>query len=147
MTRACPESRRRIMKRLALVVVVLVAALMAAASAMAAPAPKTTGDIGYTDANRSFAFKFNAIQSSDKPITLWNVEGVKSFDFKLNGDPSNGTYTHSAALDQSGESLSGSGNYAPGMPWANTWHITAGSVVGTTLDLTWVYDTGTADVV
>ena len=58
------------MKRLVFLVVVLVAALVAAASAMAAPASKATGGIGYSDANRSFAFNFSAIQSSDKPITV-----------------------------------------------------------------------------
>jgi hypothetical protein len=133
-------------KRLVFLVVVLVAAI-SAASAMAAPAPKTTGDIGFNADSRSIAFKFNAIESSDKPITVSNVEGVTSFDFQLNGDPTNGHYIHNAALTQTGQSLVGEGSYALGYPWENTWKVTAASVVGNTLDLTWVYETGQADVV
>jgi hypothetical protein len=122
------------MKRLAFLVVVLVAALVAAASAMAAPAPKATGGIGYSDANRSFAFNFSAIQSSDKPITVWNVEGVTSITFNYAGTD----YVHTASLTQNGQSIVGSGGYA-GTP-ANTWTVNPGStVVGNALNLTWNY--------
>jgi hypothetical protein len=134
------------MKRLVFLVVVLVAALVAAASAMAAPAPKATGGIGFSDASRSFAFKFDAIQSSDKPITLSNIAGVTSFDFQLNGDPTNGHYIHNAALTQTGQSISGMGSYAVGEAWGNSWEITAATVVGNKLDLTWEYVTGPAGV-
>ena len=122
------------MKRLMFLSVVLVAALVAAASAIAAPAPKATGGIGYSDASRSFAFKFDAIQSTDKPITVWNVQGVTSITFKYAGTD----YVHTASLTQNGQAIVGSGSYT-GTP-TNTWTVNPGStLVGSAFDLTWNY--------
>src|SRR5262245_59141400 len=136
-------------KLIATVALFALAMFVFVGTSSAAPAPKTTGGVGYTigsDVQRQFSF--SSIQSTtDTCSTFLNVAGITSFDFQLNGDPSNGHYVHDAALTQNGQSVGGTGDYAPGQSWANTWHITSGSVVGNTLDLTWVYDTGTADVV
>ena len=39
-------------------------------------------------------------------------------------------YIHNAALTQAGDSVSGTGNYAVGEPWRNTWQVTDATVVG-----------------
>ena len=135
------------MKKIVLIGLAAVVAVgIAVPMATAAPAPKTTGDVGFNADTRSIAFKYNAIASSDKPITLSNIEGVTSFDFQVNGDPTNGHYIHNAALTQAGENVSGTGSYAVGEAWGNTWQVTAASVVGNKLDLTWVYQTGVPGV-
>jgi hypothetical protein len=123
------------MKRLVFLVVVLVAAITAA-SAMAAPAPKTTGGIGYTaysEVQRHLSF--NAIQSTkDTCSTFWNIEGVTSITFNYAGTD----YIHTASLTQNGASIVGSGGYT-GIP-TNTWVVNPGStVVGNALNLTWNY--------
>ena len=75
------------MKRLVFLAVVLVAALTAAASAMAAPAPKATGDYGYSFGGVQRHLTFNAIQSTtDTCGTFWNVTGVTQFTFRLTDD-------------------------------------------------------------
>ena len=101
------------MKRLVMLVVVLAAAVTAA-SAMAAPAPKTTGGIGYTinsDVQRHLSF--NAIQSkNDTCSTLWNVAGVTPFDFQsttIDGPLRPSRRTHADGL-----TVGGSGGYPVG---------------------------------
>ena len=83
--------------------VALLVGLITAAVAMAAPAPKTTGDIGYTaysDVQRNLTF--NAIQANTNTCgTFWNVTGVSQMTFRLTGDTTD--YTHHVALTQNGE--------------------------------------------
>lgn len=137
------------MKRLAILFAVLVAA-MTAAAAMAAPAPKTTGGIGYTaysDVQRHL--EFNAIQSkTDTCGTFWDVTSVTSFSFYLGSDLTT-PYTHDATLTQSGQSITGVGGGFPvtgigpppsNPPYSYWWHVTAGTVSGNVFNLTWVYD-------
>ena len=129
------------MKRLVFLVVALVAAITAA-SAMAAPAPKATGDYGYSFAGVQRHLTFNAIPGATNICgTFWNVAGVKSFDFQLDGDTVD-HYIHDVSLTQNVQSVTGSGSHGVGYPWANHWNITTGTLVGNKLDLTWVYDTG-----
>jgi hypothetical protein len=126
---------------------VLVAAVTAA-SAMAAgsPAPKTTGDIGYSAYDVQRHLTFNAIQSTkDTCGTLWNVEGSKQFTFRLNGDTTD--YTHHAELTQNGQNLTGFGGYPATGPETYHWNVTSGSVNGNAFSLTWVYDDLAADAV
>ena len=126
------------MKRLGMLVVVLVAAVTAA-SAMAAPAPKTTGDVGYSAFGLQRHFTFNAIQSSkDTCGTFWNVEGVKQFSFRLTGDTTD--YTHRVSLTQNGQNLTGSGGFPLTGAETYHWNVTGGSVNGTAFSLTWAYD-------
>lgn len=133
------------MKRLTFLVAVLVAAISAAA-AMAAPAPKTTGGIGYTAYSTvQRHLSFNAIQSKTNTCgTFWNVTTVTSFSFYLDSDPSQTTpYTHGATLTQNGQTITGvGGGYPVAGPQSYTWHVTAGSVVGNAFSLTWEYDSG-----
>lgn len=124
------------MKRLVFLVGVLAAA-MTAAAAMAAPAPKATGDYGYSYGGVQRHLTFNAIQSTTNTCgTFWNVSGTAEFTFDLSGTP----YVHNATLTQNGQSVGGSGGYA-GLP-ANTWVVNSGStVIGNSLELTWNYVT------
>lgn len=143
--------KRLVMKRMLVLLPVLGAAFaIAAAVAIAAPAPKTTGGIGYTaysDVQRHL--EFNAIQSkADTCGTFWNVTGTTPFSIMLDGDPTPGAvYVHDAVLAQNGQSVTGSGGYPAGaspydLPGQYGWHVTSGSVVGNTLTLDMVYDTG-----
>ena len=135
------------MKRLVFVVVALVAAITAA-SAMAAggPAPKTTGDIGYSAYDLQRHLTFNAIQSTkDTCGTLWNVEGVKQFSFRLTGDTTD--WTHHVSLTQNGQNLVGNGGYPLSGGDTYHWNVTGGSVNGTAFSLTWVYDDLAPDAV
>jgi opacity protein-like surface antigen len=135
------------MKRLVFLVVALVAAITAA-SAMAAPAPKATGDYGYSYAGVQRHLTFNAIQSPTNTCgTFWNVTGVTSFTFLLNGDPVLGTeYKHHVTLTQNGQTVGGSGGYPLTGGDQYHWNVTAGSVVGNALSLTAVYDLGAIGV-
>jgi hypothetical protein len=130
------------LKRILSVITAAFAASMAVAvAASAAPAPKATGDYGYSFGGVQRHVTFSAIQSTDTCGTFWNVAGVSSFDFTLNNDPTPGThYVHAASLAQAGQSVSGSGGYPQSGPFQFSWHITSGSVVGNTLNLTVVYD-------
>ena len=133
------------MKRLAFLVAVLVAAITAAA-AMAAPAPKTTGDIGYTAYSAvQRHLEFNAIQKADTCGTFWNVTGVSQLTFRLTGDTTD--YTHHVTLTQNGQSVGGSGGYPLTGGDQYHWNITAGSVVGNTISLTALYDLGASGTV
>jgi hypothetical protein len=129
------------MKRLTFLAAVL-AASISTAVAVAAPAPKATGDYGYSYAGVQRHLTFNAIQSTtDICGTFWNVTGVTSFSFYLGIDTTT-PYTHDATLTQNGQVITGVGGGYPvsGPPYSYYWHVTAGSVVGNTLSLTWVYD-------
>ena len=130
------------MKRLVFLVALL-ATCITAAVAIAAPAPKTTGGIGYTaysDVQRHL--EFVAIQSNTNTCgTFWNVTSVTSFSFYLGSDLTT-PYTHDATLTQNGQSVGGSGGYPVGGPFTYAWHVTSGSVVGNALNLTIVYDGG-----
>jgi len=134
------------LKRLAFLVAVLVAGVSAVA-AMAAPAPKTTGGIGYTvgsDVQRQLSF--NAIQSkTDTCGTFWNVTGVSQFSFRLTGDTTD--YTHHVTLTQSGQTVGGSGGYPLTGGDTYHWNVTAGSAIGNAFSLTWVYDALAPDAV
>lgn len=125
--------------------VAMFAALAVVAVASAAPAPKTTGDIGYTAVGVQRHFTFNAIQSPADTVSgvLWDISTVTQFNFKLTTPPGDlNTYTHDASLTQTPLGVTGTGGYPSGGPYNYTWHITSGSVVGTTVSLTVVYDTG-----
>ena len=129
------------MKRFAFFFAMLAMATMAAV-AVGAPAPKTTGGIGYNAYGVERHLTFNAIQTDTGAIS-WNVAGVTSLSFILDNDPIPGTvYTHAAALAQAGQAVTGSGGYPAGGPFAYAWHVTGGSVVGNVLDLTVLYDVG-----
>ena len=134
------------MKRLVMLVVVLAAAVTAA-SAMAAPAPKTTGGIGYTaysDVQRHLSF--NAIQSkTDTCGTFWNVKSVSQFTFRLTGDTTD--YTHHVTLTQNGQTVGGSGGYPLTGGDQYHWNVTDGSIVGNALSLTAEYDLGATGTV
>lgn len=126
-----------------LAVAVLVGALMVfAATAQAAPAPKTTGDIGYTaysDMQRHFTF--NAIQKEGETCSAyWDVTGVTSLDFEYQGSH----YVHEATLTQSGQAITGVGGGYPvaGPPYSYFWHVTSGSVNGSAFTLNFEYDGG-----
>lgn len=112
---------------------------------MAAPAPKTTGGIGYTaysDVQRHL--EFVAIQSRTNTCgTFWNVTPVSQFTFRLTGDTVD--YTHHVTLTQSGLTVGGDGGYPLTGGDAYHWNITSGSIVGNTLLLTAVYDLGAVD--
>jgi len=128
------------MRRLAFLLAVLSAA-MTAAAATAAPAPKATGDYGYSYGGVQRHLVFNAIQSTTVTCgTFWNVTGVTAFTFHVTGDPPSTVYTHNASLTQNGQSVGGSGGYAGTPP--NTWVVNPGStVIGNALELTWNYVT------
>lgn len=128
------------MKRLAILFAMLVGCAVVAV-AVAAPAPKTTGGIGYTAYSVQRHLDFSAIQSTTSTCsTLWNITGVTSVSFLLNGDPT--VYTHAVTLTQNGQSVLGSGGYPVGGPYTYTWHVTSGTLVGNALNLTIAYDTG-----
>jgi hypothetical protein len=138
--RQLPEGEEQVMKRKVMPVFVVAAVLamsIATAAAIAAPAPKTTGGIGYTvlDPNLQRHLSFNAIQSTTNTCgTFWDVTTVTGFSFVYPGGP----YVHTANLTQNGQSVGGSGFYT-GIP-TNTWDVNPGStVVGNTLTLTWNY--------
>jgi len=138
------------LKRLAFVLA-LVAALASVPAVGAAPAPKATGGYGYTIGDGvQRHVSFAAIQSTTNTCgVLWNVEGVTSFDFTLNGDPVPGThYVHHVSLTQVGTTVTGDGGYpVTGPPDAYHWNITSGSNSGNTLALTMTYDVGVPGVV
>ena len=122
------------MKRLAFLFAVLTAA-MTAAAATAAPAPKATGDYGYSFNGVQRHLTFNAIQSTTNTAgTFWDVTGVDEITFTYAGT----NYVHSATLTQYGQTIDGTGAYS-GLP-ANTWDVVSpSSVVGNTFQLTWNY--------
>jgi hypothetical protein len=133
------------MKRLIGGLVVLVAVMVAsvtAAVAMAAPAPKTTGGIGYTAYTTTQRhLSFVAIQSkTDTCGTFWNVTGVSQLTFRLTDDTTD--YTHHVTLTQSGQSVGGSGGYPLTGGDVYHWNIDTGSLVGDALSLTASYDLG-----
>ncbi len=139
------------MKRLIGGLVVLTAVIVAsitAAVAMAAPAPKTTGDIGYTANSVQRHLTFNAIQANTNTCgTLWNVTGVHDINFVYQSV----TYHHTATLTQNGLSLlgTGTGGYVPAGVQLNTWVVNAGTgstVVGNAFSLNATY-TDPAEVV
>lgn len=134
------------MKRLTFLVAVLVA-LITAAAAMATPAPKTTGDIGYTAYTTvQRHLEFNAIQSkTDTCGTFWNVTGVSQFSFRLTGDTTD--YTHHVTLTQNGQTVGGEGGFPLTGGDTYHWNVTDGSVIGNAFSLTWVYDTLAPDAV
>ena len=129
------------MKRLVFLVATLAMSITAAV-AIAAPAPKTTGGIGYTaysDVQRHLDFV--AIQSTTNTCSVfWNVTGVSQFTFRL----TNGTtdYTHHVTLTQNGQTVGGSGGYPLTDGDVYHWNITSGSLVGSSLSLTALYDLG-----
>jgi hypothetical protein len=134
-----------LMKRLLLASLALLALLAIAVPAAAAPAPKTTGDIGYTAVGVQRHFTFNAIQSPANTVSgvLWDISTVTQFNFTLTtppGDPN--VYTHDAFLTQTPSGVTGDGGYPSGGPYQYHWNITSGSVVGATIDLTMDYDVG-----
>lgn len=120
----------------------VVIALGVVAAAIAAPAPKTTGGIGfkaYSDVQRYV--DFSAIQTTGTTCgTFWDVTGINTFTFHVSPDTAG--YTHDVTLTQSGESITGvGGGYPAGAdPYSYWWHVTSGSVVGNAFTLTWVYD-------
>jgi hypothetical protein len=128
--------------------VTVLAVAVTAASALAGPPPKATGDFGYAFGGVQRHISFSATQSSTDTTSgvFSNVGAVNSINFKVDGDPANGTYVHNVALTQNLQSVTGTGSYATGLDYANTSHVTSGSVVGNKLDLTWVYDTGQAGI-
>jgi hypothetical protein len=132
---------KRLIGALAFSVALLVVSITAAV-AMAAPAPKTTGGIGYTaysDVQRHL--EFVAIQSTTNTCgTFWNVTGVSQFTFRLTSDTTD--YTHHVVLTQNGQTVGGSGGYPLTGGDAYHWNITAGSLIGNALSLTAVYDLG-----
>jgi hypothetical protein len=134
------------MKRLAFLVAVLVAGVSAAV-AVAAPAPKTTGDIGYTaysDVQRHLTF--NAIEKpTDTCGTFWNVTTVTQFAFRLTGDTTE--YVHHVSLTQNGQTVGGQGGYPLTGGDQYHWNVTSGSLVGSALSLTVVYDLGATGTV
>ena len=88
------------MKRLVFLVVVLVAALTAAASAMAASAPKTTGDFGYSFGGVQRHLTFNAIQSTDGHLrNVLERRGRHAVHVPAQWRSTRWTYTHNVALD------------------------------------------------
>ena len=122
------------MKRLVSLAVVLVAGVTAAA-AMAAPAPKATGDYGYSYAGVQRHLTFNAIQSkTDTCGTFWNVTGrhVVHVPSERRHD---GLHVHHVTLAQNGQTVGGSGGYRSG---DDQYHGTSipEAVVGNTLTLT-----------
>src|SRR5262245_32620627 len=97
------------MKRIALLAAALGMSVVVA-TAVAAPAPKTTGGVGYTAVTSvQRHLTFDAIQSTDPQGTFWDVTNVESFVFKLTGDSTE--YKHHATLTQNGQSVGGSGGY------------------------------------
>lgn len=131
---------KRILSAVAFVFAVAMAFTVAAS---AAPAPKATGDYGYNFAGVQRHVSFSAIQSTtDTCGTLWNVTGVKSFDFTLSNDPTTHR-VHDASLAQTGQAITGSGGYPQGGPYQYGWHIQSGSVIGNTINLTVAYDYST----
>jgi len=125
----------------------VLAAAVTAASAMAAPAPKTTGGIGYTaytDVQRHLSF--NAIQSkTDTCGTFWNVTSVSQFTFRLTGDTTD--YTHHVTLTQTGQTVGGEGGYPLTGGDQYHWNVTDGSIVGNALSLSAEYDLGATGTV
>ena len=138
------------MKRLVFLLAIF-AALASVAAVGAAPAPKATGGYGYDIGDGvQRHVSFAAIQSTtDTCGVFWNVEGVTSFDFTLNGDPVPGThYVHHVSLTQAGTTLTGDGGYpVTGPPDAYHWNITSGTISGTTITLSMTYDVGVPGVV
>ena len=134
------------MKRLVFLVALL-ATCITAAVAIAAPAPKTTGGIGYTaysDVQRHL--EFVAIQSNTNTCgTFWNVTGVSQFTFRLTNDTTD--YTHHVTLTQNGQTVGGSGGYPLTGGDQYHWNITSGSIVGSSLSLTALYDLGATGTV
>jgi len=128
------------MERLLLASVALLALLAIAVPAAAAPAPKTTGDIGYTaytDVQRHLTF--DAIQKEGETCSaFWDVTGVAALDFEYLG----GHYIHDVTLTQNGQTNTGVGGGYPvaGPPYSYYWHVTSGSVVGNTFTLHFTYD-------
>lgn len=133
------------MKRIATLALSLIAAVaVLAASATAAPAPKATGDFGFTYGGVQRHVAFAAIQSStDTCGVFWDVSDVDQFTMNYLGLP----YTHHATLHQTGESLTGDGGYPLAGPDQYHWNITSGSIVGNTLALSMTYDLGAPGVV
>lgn len=132
------------MKRIALLALSLAAVfLVLAASAGAAPAPKATGDYGYSYGGVQRHVTFAAIQSTSTTCgVFWNVQSVTQFTFYVNGDLSNTPYSHHASLTQTGQSVSGSGGYPLTGGDSFHWNIDTGSIVGNTLTLSMTYDLG-----
>jgi hypothetical protein len=131
------------MKRFIVLAALVAAALsVMVATALAAPAPKTTGDIGYTAYSTvQRHLTFNAIQANTNTCgTFWNVTNTSQFTFRLTGNTTD--YTHHVSLTQNGQTVGGSGGYPLTGGDAFHWNITSGSLVGSALNLTAVYDVG-----
>jgi hypothetical protein len=112
----------------------------------AAPAPKATGDYGYSFGGVQRHVTFNAIQSTTNTCgTFWNVAGNKQFTFRLTGDTTD--YTHHVDLTQNGQAIGGSGGYPVSGGDQYHWNITSGSLIGNALSITAVYDLGASGTV
>jgi hypothetical protein len=137
------------MKRLVFVLAI-VAALIMSAVAVSAPAPKTTGGIGYSIYGVQRSLDFNAIQTTSTSCgSFWNLASASQFTFFLTGDLVNG-YTHHVSLSQSGmngSTVGGSGGYPLTGGDVYHWNVTSGSLVGNTLSLTALYDLGATGTV
>lgn len=90
------------------------------------------------------AFALPAIASANY-IPQWDVSGHYVTTFVFLG----GTYPHTMNLSEdSSGNVTGSGGYPAGASvYQYSWHVTSGTVVGNTINLTILYDTGAAGTV
>lgn len=101
-------------------------------------APKATGGYGYSYGSVQRHVSFAAIQSTtDTCGVFWNVSGTTTITITYGSS----SYTHSATLVQTGESITGSGGYPATGTQSVTWDTT-GTVSGSTINLTWDYTYG-----
>jgi hypothetical protein len=135
------------MKRIAVLALSMLAALsVLAVSASAAPAPKTTGGLGFSYGGVQRSVSFAAIQSStDTCGVFWNVSTVSQLTFRLTGDTTD--YTHHVSLTQNGTTVGGEGGYPVTGGDVYHWNVTTGSISVNTLSLTVLYDLGATGTV
>ena len=80
-------------------------------------------------------------------VPAWDVTDTYVVAFQLTGDPT--VYAHDAFLTQDSlGNITGNGGYLAGSPpYSYDWNITSGSISGSTINLTILYDVGAPDTV
>lgn len=135
------------MKRIVFLALSLMAAsVVLAVSASAAPAPKATGDYGYSYLGVQRHIDFAAIQSTTETCgVLWDVTTATQVTMNYLGVP----YTHHVTLLQNGQTITGDGGYPLTGGDQYHWNIDTGgtsTIVGNTLTIHATYDLGAPGV-